>query len=173
MKFNTSHIPKQLKILFSNSQYNIIKSNHLYDERSSNKQRDHFINDTRYKEIILLALQNGLNSFRSKGEVVITVSNSFKKNYSCTSILVALDNYNNITIITVVQSYGTKKWNRGFIKVKNRINIIPTVYILERLSEKELHSKQKDKIFNHKSVEQYREDKLFTSYVKHNKLSKV
>ena len=172
-KFNTSKIDKPLLILFTNSTYKIIKSNHLFETRSSNKQRDQFIDDTRYKQIILLALQNGLNSFRAKGEVVITIANSNKKNHSCTSLLIALDSYNNITIITAVQSYGVKKWCRGFIKIQNRINILPSLYILPRLSDEELDKKNKDKIFNQKSLEQYREDSIFLNYTKHNNLSKV
>ena len=164
---------KQLSILFHNSKYKIIKSNHLFEERKSNKQRDQFIDDNRYKHIISLALQNGLNSFRNQGPVAITVANSSKKNHSCTSILIALDKYNNITIITAIQTYGDKKWHRGFIKVHNRINIVPSIYILKRLSDSELDSKQKDKIFNHKTKEQYAEDKLFENYINYNKLSKV
>ena len=170
---NTVHHNKQLKLSFHGSEYTIIKSNHLYDERTQSKQRDQFIDDSRYKQIIKLALINGLNSFRARGEVVVTLANSKKKNYSCTSLLLALDVKNNITIITVIQSYGIKKWTRGFIAVQNRINIIPEVYILPRLSKNELDLKQKDKIFNHKSREQISEDKIFENYTKHNKLSKV
>ncbi len=164
---------KQLKLSFYGSEYMIVKSNHLYDERTQSKQRDQFIDDSRYKQIIKLALINGLNSFRARGEVVVTLANSKKKNYSCTSLLLALDVKNNITIITVIQSYGIKKWTRGFITVQNRINIIPEIYILPRLSKDELDSKQKDKIFNHRSREQVNEDKVFENYTKHNKLSKV
>lgn len=164
---------KQLKLSFSGSEYTIVKSNHLYDERTQSKQRDQFIDDSRYKQIIKLALINGLNSFRARGEVVITLANSKKKNYSCTSLLLALDVKNNITIITVVQSYGIKKWTRGFIAVQNRINIIPEVYILPRLSKDELDLKQKDRIFNQKSEDQYNEDKLFANYAKKHKLKKV
>lgn len=170
---NTINHNKQLKLSFSGSEYTIIKSNHLYDERTQSKQRDQFIDDSRYKQIISIALINGLNSFRARGEVVVTLANSRKKNYSCTSLLLALDAKNNITVITVIQSYGIKKWARGFITVQNRINIIPEVYILPRLSKDELDLKQKDKIFNHKSKEQISEDKIFENYTKHNKLSKV
>lgn len=172
-KFNTSKINKPLVLLFTNSTYKIIKSNHLFEVRSSNKQRDQFIDDARYKQIILLALQNGLNSFRARGEVVVTIANSKKKNHSCTSLLIALDNYNNITVITAVQSYGVNKWHRGFIKVKNRINILPSVYTLPRLSDDELDKKNRDKIFNQKSIEQYIEDSIFLNYTKHNNLLKV
>ena len=172
-KFNSNKIEKQLSLLFTNSTYKIIKSNHLFEERKSKKQRDQFIDDTRYKQIISLALQNGLNSFRGRGEVVITIATSKKKNHSCTSLLIALDSKNNITIITAIQSYGDRKWCRGFSKVQNRINIVPSVYILPRLSIKELDSKNKEKIFNQKSEEQYKEDKLFDDYIKYNKLSKV
>lgn len=164
---------KQLKIFFTGSNYTVIKSNHLYEERSGNKQRDKFIDDNRYQEIILLALQNGLNSFREQGPVVITIANSEKKNHSCTSLLIALDSKNNITIITAIQSYGDRKWSIGFSKIQNRINIVPSVYILPRLSIQELDSKNKEKIFNQKSEEQYKEDKLFNDYIKYNKLSKV
>ena len=139
-KFNSHKIEKQLSLLFTNSTYKIIKSNHLFEERKSNKQRDHFINNTRYKEIILLALQNGLNSFREQGPVVITIANSKKKNHSCTSLLIALDKYNNITIITAIQSYGDRKWYRGFMRVQNRINVLPDRYILKRLSDKEIET---------------------------------
>lgn len=164
---------KQLQISFTGSNYIITKSNHLYEERSANKQRDQFIDDNRYQDIILLALQNGLNSFREQDTVVITIANSKKKNYSCTSILIALDKYNNITIITAIQSYGHKKWHRGFIRVQNRINILPDRYILKRLSDKEIDSKHRDKIFNHRSKEQLNEDAIFLNYTKYNKLSKV
>ena len=164
---------KQLKLSFHGSQYTIIKSNHLYDERTQSKQRDQFIDDSRYKQIVKLALINGLNSFRARGKVVVTLANSKKKNYSCTSLLLALDEKNNITIITVVQSYGVKKWTRGFITIQNRINIIPEVYILPRLSKEEIDLKQKDKIFNQKSRTQLDEDKIFENYTKYNNLSKV
>lgn len=164
---------KQLKLSFHGSEYTIIKSNHLYDERTQSKQRDQFIDDSRYKQIISLALQNGLNSFRARGEVVVTIANSTKRNHSCTSLLLALNAENVITVITVIQSYGIKKWTRGFITVQNRINIIPEVYILPRLSKDELDLKQKDKIFNHRSKKQSDEDKIFENYAKHNKLKKV
>lgn len=171
--FNSNSSSLPIKLNFHNSYYTIIKSNHLFDERTDNKQRDQFIDDTRYKQIVHLALQNGLNSFRASGEVVVTIANSNKKNHSCTSLLIALDNNNNIAIITAVQSYGIKKWYRGFARISNRINIIPSVYILPRLSDKEIDLKKKDKIFNHKSVESVTEDNIFLNYTKHNKLSKV
>lgn len=172
---NTVHYTnnKQLKLYFHGSEYRIIKSNHLYDERTQSKQRDQFIDDSRYKQIISLALQNGLNSFRARGEVVVTIANSTKRNHSCTSILIALDKYNNIYVITAIQTYGNKKWYRGFTKVHNRINIMQSVYILERLSDKEINLKQKDRIFNKQSEDQYQEDKLFTNYVKKNNLKTI
>ena len=61
-KFNLHKIEKQLSLLFTNSTYKIIKSNHLFEERKSKKQRDQFIDDTRYKQIISLAL-NEFNPF--------------------------------------------------------------------------------------------------------------
>lgn len=164
---------KHIKISFHGSEYNIIKSNHLYDERKNSKQRDQFIDDSRYKQIITIALINGLTSFRARGEVVVTLANSNKTNYSCTSLLLALDDKNNITIITVIQSYGEKKWTRGFVTIKNRINIFPKTYIIPKLSKEEIKEKQKDKIFNHKSITQINEDRIFEKYTKHNKLSKV
>ena len=48
-----------------------------------------------------------------------------------------------------------------------------SVYILERLSDKEINLKQKDRIFNKQSEDQYQEDKLFTNYVKKNNLKTI
>ena len=170
---NTVNRNKHIKLSFHGSEYIIAKSNHLYEERTHAKQRDQFIDNARYKKIISLALQNGLNSFRARGEVVVTIANSTKRNHSCTSLLLALNTENVITVITVIQSYGDKKWYRGFMSVQNRINISPSKYILPRLSKEEIDIKHKDKIFNHKSKEQLDEDKIFENYAKHNKLKKV
>jgi len=170
MKNKQNQINKFIDIKFNNSMFKIIKKNHLFDERKKNKQRDQYVSNEAYKEIIKLSLINGLTSFRSKGEVVITVSNSKKSNHSCTSFLVALDNENNISIITAVQCYGNKKWHVGFSAIKNRINIVPSVYFIPRMSEKELENKKKDKIFNHSTAELAKEDKLFQKYIKYNKL---
>ena len=80
---------------------------------------------------------------------------------------------NSLDVITAIQTYGNKKWHRGFTRVKNRINIMQSVYILERLSDKEINLKQKDRIFNKQSEDQYQEDKLFTNYVKKNNLKTI
>ena len=48
----------KIKLSFSGSEYIIVKSNHLYDERTESKQRDQFIDDSRYKQIAKLALIN-------------------------------------------------------------------------------------------------------------------
>ena len=66
-------------------------------------------------------------------------------------------------------SYG----GENSTKVQNRINIMQSVYILERLSDKEINLKQKDRIFNKQSEDQYQEDKLFTNYVKKNNLKTI
>ena len=158
---------KNLKINFDNQEFNIIKSKHLYDFRKS-KQRDQFVSDDIYKNIIHLALKNGLQSFRRQNLAVVTIANSKKKNYYCSSFLIAIDYKNNITIITIVQTYGNKKWYRGFTKIPNRINIIPSVYIIPRLTDEEISEKERDRIFN--SKEASKEDTLFLKYAKYNNL---
>jgi len=160
----------KLQLKFHDANYTIVKTNHLFDIRTKNKQRDQFISDDIYKHIIKLVLMNGLTSFREKGEAAITISNSKKKSYSCTCFLIALNKYNEISIISAVQTYGNKRWYRGFVKVKNRINIFPDTYIIPRLSDKEIDIKKKDKIFNHNTEEAYKEDKIFLQYAKHNKI---
>lgn len=163
---------KHIALNFNNNLYRILKSNHLFEVRTKNKQRDQYISDSTYKDIIKISLINGLTSFRNKKEVAITIGNSNKKNHSCTCILVALDNYNNITIITAIQTYGNKKWQRGFTKVKNRINIVPSCYFIPRVTDEELEYKKKEKIFNYKDKALYSEDKLFLKYAEKNNLKK-
>ena len=87
---------KTTELYFGTEKYRLIRTNHLFETRAQDKQRDQFINEDRYKKIITLALQNGLKSFRAKGSVVVVIANSKRKNFSCTSILVCLDEKNNI-----------------------------------------------------------------------------
>lgn len=163
---------KSLLLKFNNQTFTIVKTNHLYDERTTNKQRDHFISDDIYKQIIRLALINGLTSFREKGTVAITLANSKRKMHSCSCLLIALNKDNIITVISVVQTYGDKKWQRGFVKVHNRINILPGTYIIPKMSEEELKDKMKEKIFNHSTKEAYEEDKLFKKYANKKNITK-
>jgi hypothetical protein len=132
---------KTTELYFGTEKYKLTRTNHLFETRAQDKQRDQFINEDRYKKIITLALQNGLKSFRAKGSVVVVIANSKRKNFSCTSILVCLDEKNNIFIITAIQTYGDNKWHRGFMKAPNRIIISPKTYVLEKMSEQELKEK--------------------------------
>lgn len=160
----------KLQLKFHDANYTIVKTNHLFDIRTKDKQRDQFISDDIYKQMTKLALINGLTSFREKGEVAITLANSHKKEHSCTCFLFALNKYNQISIISAIQTYGRKKWYRGFMKVQNRITLFPNIYVIPRLSDKEIDIKKKDKIFNHNTEEAYQEDKVFLQYAKYNKI---
>ena len=162
-----SNFNSSFDISFDNQIFKVRKSKHLYDFRAD-KQRDHFISDEIYKDITLLALKNGLQSFRRQNVIAVTIANSRKKNYSCSCFLIAIDYKNNITIITVVQTYGDKKWHRGFIKINARINIPPSKYIIPKLTDKQLSEKEKELIFNSKETQ--KEDALFLKYAKYNNL---
>lgn len=160
----------KLQLKFHDANYTIVKTNHLFDIRTKDKQRDQFISDDIYKQISKLTLMNGLTSFREKGPIAVTLANSRKKEYSCTCFLFALNKYNQISIISAIQTYGRKKWYRGFMKVQNRITLFPNIYVIPRLSDKEIDIKKKDKIFNHNTEEAYQEDKIFLQYAKYNKI---
>ena len=56
------------------------------------------------------------------------------------------------------------------MKVQNRITLFPNIYVIPRLSDKEIDIKKKDKIFNHNTEEAYQEDKIFLQYAKYNKI---
>ena len=160
---------KTTELYFGTEKYKLTRTNHLFETRAQDKQRDQFINEDRYKKIITLALQNGLKSFRAKGGVVIVIANSNKKNHSCTSILVCLDSNNNIFIITAIQCYGAGKWYRGFMKAKHRIIINPRTYILEKMTNEELKEKETEKIFLHKDKTTVKDQNVFMSYISKNK----
>ena len=160
---------KTTDLFFSGEKFRMTRTNHLFETRAKDKQRDQYINEDRYKKIITLALQNGLKSFRAKGGVVVVIANSNKKNHSCTSILVCLDNNNNIFIITAIQCYGIGKWYRGFMKAKHRIIINPRRYVLEKMSEQELKEKEIEKIFLHKNKETVYEQNKFLNHMSKDK----
>ena len=160
---------KTTELYFGTEKYGLTRTNHLFETRAQDKQRDQFINEDRYKKIITLALQNGLKSFRVKGSVVVVIANSKRKNFSCTSILVCLDEKNNIFIITAIQTYGDNKWHRGFMKAPHRIIISPKTYVLEKMSEQELKEKEIEKIFLHKNKETVYEQNKFLNHMSKDK----
>ena len=160
---------KTTDLFFSGEKFRMTRTNHLFEARAKDKQRDQYINEDRYKKIITMALQNGLKSFRAKGGVVVVIANSNKKNHSCTSILVCLDSNNNIFIITAIQCYGAGKWYRGFMKAKHRIIINPRTYILEKMTNEELKEKETEKIFLHKDKSTVKDQNVFMSYISKNK----
>ena len=56
---------KTTELYFGTEKYRLTRTNHLFETRAQDKQRDQFINEDRYKKIITLALQNGLKSFKT------------------------------------------------------------------------------------------------------------
>ena len=70
---------KTTDLFFSGEKFRMTRTNHLFEARAKDKQRDQYINEDRYKKIITLALQNGLKSFRAKGGVVVVIANSNKR----------------------------------------------------------------------------------------------
>lgn len=135
----------KLKFTFDNKEYNIHRTNHLYEKRGTSEyQRDAFIDDIRFVKIFKLAMINGLQSFRSKGVVVVNVPTFNSKYYS---ILCTLNELNRVTIITVLH---TKYFWKTFSKVHNKINLVyaykSEVYKVPRMSEKEKGFKDLDSI---------------------------
>lgn len=136
-----------IKFQWNKEDFTIKRTHHLYEKRDgSSYQRDAFLDDTRFVKIIKLALQNGLKSFREKGEVVITLPAYNGKYYS---ILCTLNDKNKITIITVIQP---KRFWKAFQKCHNRINIVysrnpENLYKIPKMNEKEKGFKDLDSMF--------------------------
>lgn len=134
---------KDLCIPFDEKQYFIRKTYHLLEKRGESKfARDHFITDKNYLDICKMALINGLQSFRNKGQVVITFK--AEKRDIFYGLLLELDETNNITLITTFHTFS-KFW-KMFHKVPNRINLLGTNcnYLLPDVSKSERAKKELD-----------------------------
>lgn len=134
------------KFIFNSQEYKIKRTNHLYEKRKTSEyQRDAFLDDTRFVKIFKLALQNGLSSFRNKGEVVVTVPNYNNKFYN---ILCSLDENNKITVITVW--FENKYFWKPFITCQQRINLVyawnSELYKVPKMNQKEKQFKDLDSL---------------------------
>lgn len=121
------------KIKYNDRFLNVVKTKHLYDVRGKEGiNRDRFINDSRYMEIIGTAIKNGLKSFGlyRKEDVVITFKDSWNLWYG---VLVVVEN-NDIVIKSV---YNSKiiSFQKFFKRVHNRINMFN--YVMQVMSKEE------------------------------------
>lgn len=134
---------KDLCISFDGKRYSIKKTHHLLEKRGASKYaRDHFITDKNYLDICKLALINGLQSFRNKGQVVIVFKAEKRDIYY--GLIVELNEKNVITLITTFHTFS-KFW-KMFHKVSNRINLLGThcTYLLPDVSKSERAKKELD-----------------------------
>lgn len=134
---------KDLCISFDRKQYIIRKTYHLLEKRGNSKfARDHFITDQNYLDICKLALLNGLQSFRSKGQVVVVFKAENRNIYY--GLVLELADSSTITIITSFHTFS-KFW-RMFHKVPNRINLLGRncTYLLPDVSKSERAKKELD-----------------------------
>lgn len=134
---------KELSIHFDGKTYIIKKTAHLLEKRGTSKfARDHFITDQNYLDICKLALLNGLQSFRNKGQVIVVFKAENRNIYY--GLVLELSES---SIITIVTSYHTfSKFWRMFHKVPNRINLLGRncTYLLPDVSKSERAKKELD-----------------------------
>lgn len=139
---------RKFKFKHHNETWNLRRTRHLYEKREGSRYtRDEFLNQKRYIDIFKQALNNGLTSFRSKGDIVVNVvdyQNVFH------SILCKLNEKNEIVIISVFRTKNN--WWKSFIKVKNRINILFN-YIVPQMTYEEEKVYKKEKDFNDFKIE--------------------
>ena len=142
--------------------HSVYRSHHTNVSRQNDKYvRDMFIDLRRYKEIISMAIKHGLSSFRGKGPVVISFSDTWRSNFA---LLVDLDD-NRLTIITIYDSKKVDK-TKFFIKVHNRINLW-NYYQMEKMTKNEYIQKRLESIkINIKiKLEKEGHDSMFGKYV--------
>lgn len=110
---------------FDGEQYTVEKGVHIYENRYADDKvhRDAFMNTERYKEVIGLAMKNGLRSFVGK-QVVISFYDYRGRPFS---LLVILNENNLIFVISVYQGRVSKPMYTNFVKVTNRINLLDYV----------------------------------------------
>ena len=146
-------------VTISGNSIPVYKSTHTNVSRTQDIYvRDIFIDDKRYKAILKHAIKNGLSSFRNKGRVAISFSDSWKL-YS--SVLVELLD-DKLIIVTVFTSKKFRFWT-FFIKVPNRINLWK-IYTMPRMSREELAAKKVDSRELHINLSSKIEDKSFLAY---------
>jgi len=120
----------------------VIKSFHTNEHRYNSKfSRDQFIDSSRYHDIVQYAMWNGLTSFRSKGHAVISFLDYLGRQYS---ILVELNDKNELSIITVYCTKSKKDVELHFKKVSNRVNLFNS-YVMPKMDSKQLKDKVIDK----------------------------
>ena len=142
--------------------YTVVKGAHVYEHRHEGKfHRDEFMDVSRYKTIILMAMKNGLTSFRGKN----TVIGFYDYNERPYSILVALDESNQIFVISVYKGRRGNSIQSGFIKEHNRINLLKYTlpYMAPEVRKKQTLEKHK---FNTEK-ECQKEDDIFLRAMNH------
>ena len=125
MKYDKSmvYFGKEPKLIFTY---------HVFDNRGKAKNhRSHLVDEKVINDIIIIAHRNGLQSFRGKGNVVISFFDT--KRY-IHSILVELNEENVYKVISVYTN-KMKFSYYNFIRERNRINLYNNQYILERISK--------------------------------------
>jgi len=110
--------------------YKVHISNHIYESRNGEYSRKYGLSNEYLYDIIKLAINNGLTSFRNKGTVKILVKTEHDLYYT---LLIEVKDHN-INIITILFS---KFANFDlFPKVHNKINLIQKYRVPEDSLEK-------------------------------------
>jgi hypothetical protein len=152
---------EKINSVYRTSHTNVSRQNDTY-------VRDMFIDLRRYKEIISMAIRHGLSSFRNKGPVVISFSDTWRSNFA---LLVTLDD-ERLTIITMYDSKKIDK-TKFFIKVHNRINLWH-YYQMKTMTKEERRQKRLESIKIDIAVKLEKEghDSVFEKYVSFNNIKK-
>ncbi len=121
---------KLFTVEINNKETQVYKTYHTLDSRRDNGYaRDHNLLKDDYRDIINTAIKHGLTSFRDKGRVVISFSDTTGIKYS---LLVSISKV--ITIISVFYNTETA-YRTNFISVKNRVRL-ENFYTLNRTAPK-------------------------------------
>lgn len=142
--------------------YVVLKGAHVYEHRNDSKfHRDEFMDVSRYKTVILMAMKKGLTSFRGKN----TVIGFYDYNQRPFSVLVNLSEDNVIFIISVYKGRRGNCITSGFIKEHNRINLVNyTLPYMEPIKRAKQIRERKE--FN-VEVECQKEDNIFLQAMKY------
>ena len=122
---------------YNDNNYQIVKTKHISDLRGDQKyQRDYGISDQSYKNIIINAIENGLNDFKGQGATVLVFKDFAEVKHS---ILVKIKDSGKVVIVSVFRGYKNDPRDH-FIKVSNRIELD---FIMPMLTEDEKQTKKK------------------------------
>jgi hypothetical protein len=138
---------------YKGNEYKVSKSTHTAFAREEANvgvpngmeiTRDEFINNTRYKKIIEMSIENGILDFDTEGTVIVEFNGNEGSNRK---YFIPIHIYNNEFFIVTV--FSSKHWV-GFENVKERIYIDYHMPHLNKVEKKEKKLEKRENIKIHK-----------------------